>query len=136
MNKMPTVADFMDHEFVKFSPDMSVATAIESLLKNAMTGAIVINDKQELVGVLSEKECLQKITQDAYHRTPEGNVAEYMQTEGIQTLSPDADIIEASQTFVKNNFRRMPVIKDGKVVGQITRRDILRGMQDFYQKHN
>ena len=136
MDKMPIVSDFMDHEFVKFTPDMSVATAIESLLKHAMTGAVVTNNQNELVGVLSEKECLQKITQDAYHRTPEGSVADYMQTDGIQTIAPDTDIIEASQAFVKNTFRRMPVVQDGKVVGQITRRDILRGMQDFYQQRN
>lgn len=136
MDKMPIVSDFMDHEFVKFTPDIPVATAIESLLKHGMTGAVVVDSDGKLVGILSEKECLQKVTQDAYHRTPEGSVAEYMQTRDLQTVAPDKDIIDASQIFVQNTFRRLPVVKDSKVVGQITRRDILRGMQDFYKKHN
>lgn len=133
---MPVVSDFMDHNFTTLTADSSIATAIDTLLKQGMTGAVVVDSNHRLVGILSERECLQKITQDAYHRTPEGSVADYMQTAQIQTIGPDTDIIEAAQVFIANTFRRLPVIDNGKVVGQITRRDILRGMQEFYGKKN
>lgn len=132
MPKIPIVEDFMDKVFVKLKPDMSISEAVEILLKKQMTGATVVNKKGELIGILSEKDCLKILLYDSFHSTPDGLVKDYMQPE-VETVESTVDIISVAQKFLKSTFRRLPVVDDGKLVGQITRRDILRGMRKYHK---
>jgi CBS domain-containing protein len=121
----PHVRDFMDKSFITLSPDMDVYRAIEVLLESKITGAAVVDSKENLVGVLSEKDCLRTLVHGAYSSLPGGKVADFM-TKEVVTIHPDLDIFTVADKFLKVTFRRLLVVQDKKLVGQITRRDLLR----------
>ena len=89
----------------------------------------VVDEEGNLVGVISEGDCLKEIVRGKYNNTPSlpAMVSDYMATE-ILSISPDKNIFEAANTFLRLRFRRFPVIKEGKLVGQISQRDIMRAV--------
>lgn len=129
MEELPKVADMMDKVFTTLKPDMPICEAVDILMKKKMTGAIVVDDKNNLVGILSEKDCLRILLYDTFHDEPNSQVKHLMHTDPI-TVPSDQDIISTAQLFLNSTFRRLPVVDGGKLVGQITRRDILRGMRE------
>ena len=128
MSDVPTVREFMDKTFITLHPEMDVYKAIDILLANKITGAAVVDEREKLVGVLSEKDCLQTLVHGLYSSLPGGQVRDYM-TRKVTTISPELDVFTTADLFLKNTFRRLLVVEDDKLVGQITRRDLLRVIQ-------
>jgi predicted transcriptional regulator len=124
----PHVSDYMDKSFITLQPDMDVYKAIQILLDGKITGAAVVDDKENLVGILSEKDCLRTLIHDAYSNLPSAKVSDYM-TKNPVTIHPDLDVFTVADIFLNRTFRRLLVVKEGKLVGQITRRDLLRAIQ-------
>jgi CBS domain-containing protein len=127
MSQIPTVADFMDTKFTKLSPDTELKSALTTLLKNKLLAALVVEDDNKLVGILSEKDCLKVLVHKAYDQRPWGLVKDYMHEvpEAIPSTMP---VPVAVELITEHRSRRFPVVDDGKLVGQITRRDLLLGM--------
>ena len=125
LRRLPIVRDFMDTRVHTVRPEDDILAAIGSLLKNRVTGAPVTDETGSLVGMLTEKDCLKLITQGAGAELPQGTVGSFMTTE-IVTIPPDMDVYFAAGLFLKHSFRRLPVIEDGRLVGAITRFDLLR----------
>lgn len=130
MASAPTVEEFMDKTFVTFTPEMDVYKAINILLEKGLTGAAVIDEKKRVVGILSEKDCLRTLVYDAYSNLPKGQVKDFM-TSPVLHVSPEMDIVSVASIFLKQSFRRLLVIRHGELVGQITRRDLLRVIQNL-----
>jgi len=131
---MPHVRDFMDKTFIKLDPEMDVYNAIEIMLKSGITGAAVVDNKERLVGVLSEKDCLRTLVHGAYSLLPSGKVSDFM-TKSVDTIHPDLDIFTVADKFLNCTYRRLLVVdKDNNLVGQITRRDLLRAIQKLHTK--
>ncbi len=128
MHVTPHVSDYMDKSFVTLTPDMDVYKAIDIMIDKKITGAAVVDEKGNLVGVLSEKDCLRTLVHAAYSGLPAGKVSDFMTTRVI-TISPDLDVFTVADQFLKINHRRLLVVKNNKLVGQITRRDLLRAIQ-------
>ena len=124
----PHVSDYMDKSFITLKPDMDVYKAIQILLDGKITGAGVVDDREYLVGILSEKDCLRTLVHGAYSNLPSGKVSDYM-TKNPVTIHPDLDVFTVADIFLNSTFRRLLVVKEGKLVGQITRRDLLRAIQ-------
>lgn len=133
MAKMYTVSDFMDRQYTTLQPDTPLHRAIDVLLDKGLIGAMVVDENGKLVGVLSEKDCLKILLQDAFHLSPDATVSHYMH-QPEQTIPSSTGVVEAAQMFLANTYRRMPVVDRGRLVGQITRRDLLRGMRDIILK--
>ncbi len=129
MNKV-AVRDFMARKLITFRPDTNIYAAISTLVRNGISGAPVVGDQGELLGVLSEKDCLRVLANGVFHHYPAGPVSEYM-TQAVMTVHPDTDMFTVADIFLKNIFRRLPVVEDGKVVGQISRRDVLRAVEEI-----
>jgi len=129
MSQIPTVADFMDTKFTKLSPDTELKSALTTLLKNKLLAALVVEDDNKLVGILSEKDCLKVLVHKAYDQRPWGLVKDYMHEvpEAIPSTMP---VPVAVELITEHRSRRFPVVDDGKLVGQITRRDLLLGMHN------
>lgn len=127
------VADYMTRRLVTFKPDTNVVEAMRSLLKHSISGAAVVDDHGALVGILSEVDLMDVIIQDSYYDESVGIVADYMKSP-VDTISPDLDIYQLAERFSKEHRRRFPVVKDGKLLGQISRRDVLRAMEEFLSK--
>lgn len=125
-----TVADYMARDVISFRPDQEIGDAIDVMLKKRVSGGPVLNEKRELVGVLSEKDCLKVLLQSSYHNIPSGKgvVKDYM-SENVKTIDIDTDIITAANEFMSTIYRRFPVTDNGIVRGQISRRDVMKAAQ-------
>ncbi|GGH88689.1 CBS domain-containing protein [Pseudomonas fluvialis] len=130
MLKSIKVGDYMTRHLVTFRSDMDLFTAINRLLEHNISGAPVVDSQGHLIGLLSEGDCLRGILAGAYHEEVGGNVSAYMARE-VETVTSQTDIIEASERFLRGRRRRLPVVDDGVLVGQISRHDVLRAVKEF-----
>lgn len=129
------VRDYMTRHLVTFKEETDLFTAIQRLLEHHISGAPVIDEQGELVGLLSEGDCLRGILSGAYYEAIGGNVGTYM-TRSVETVSPETDIIEVSERFLRTRRRRLPVVEGNRLVGQISRSDVLRAVKAFAQHDN
>ncbi len=129
--KSAPVRDFMATDLVTVTPDMDIHRAIRILLERQISGVPVIGENGELVGILSVKDCLKIAFSASYHQEWAGRVSEFMSAE-VQTIESDTDIVEAAEIFLKNRYRRFPVVTDGRVVGMISRYDVLRALEELW----
>ncbi len=129
MEHIPVVKNYMITRLITLTREMDVYFAIGLLLKNRISGAPVIDDDQNLVGILSEKDCLRIFANGSFYDMPGGPVSKFM-TEAVLTVKPNSDLFSVVDVFLQHNFRRMPVVEGNKLVGQISRRDVLRAIQD------
>ncbi len=127
-----TVRDFMAKHLITFSPDMNVYAAIDTLLKNKISGAPVVDENGEIIGMLSEIDCMHTILEASYYNTPGALVADLMSTK-VTTVDANMSIVSLAEKFINNSYRRYPVVEDGKLVGQISRRDVLRAIQKIHK---
>lgn len=130
MLKSIKVGDYMTRHLVTFRSDMDLFTAINRLLEHNISGAPVVDSQGHLIGLLSEGDCLRGILAGAYHEEVGGNVSAYMARE-VEIVTSQTDIIEASERFLRGRRRRLPVVDDGVLVGQISRHDVLRAVKEF-----
>ena len=124
------VRDYMAGRLVTFKPDMDVLDAIQELVKHRIAGAPVVNDQGELVGMLSELDCTKVALNAGYYGDWGGPVSEYMTPE-VQTVDAEMNIIDLAQKFLDTGFRRFPVLRGNRLVGQISRRDVLRALGEL-----
>lgn len=124
---MRTIGDIMATELVTFTPETSIHDAIHVLLERRISGAPVVDEAGKLVGVLSKKDCLKIVFSTSYHGDRGGPVSEFM-SEPVETLEPELDLVSAAQHFLESHFRRFPVLRDGRLVGQVSRCDILKAL--------
>jgi CBS domain-containing protein len=119
----------MDTEVPTLTPDIGIADAVDFLINQRVTGAPVIDSNGDLVGIVTEKDCLKLLAMgDASSDVPKGTVAEFMSTD-LRTVPPRMNVYFAAGMFLNDHVRRFPVVEDGKLVGAITRFDILRAIQ-------
>ena len=117
----------MAKELITFQSDTLIETAMETFLTNKISGAPVLDDKGNLVGVLSEKDCMRTLFEATYYNNLGGFVKEYMSTD-LTTINIHDTLSNVTDQFIKSRFRRFPVMEGEKLVGQISRRDILRAI--------
>ena len=125
MARLPVVRDHMDRHAATLRPESDILDAIGFLLEKRVTGAPVVDKSGRLVGILTEKDCLRLVAAGVEGNLPRGSVANFM-TANPETIPPEMDVYFAAGLFLKRNFRRFPVVEGGKLVGAITRFDILR----------
>ncbi len=125
--KSALVRDYMAGRLVTFKPDMDVLDAIHELLHNRIAGAPVVDDQGDLLGMLSELDCLKVALNAGYYGDSGGPVSEYM-TPDVETVDADMNIIDLAQKFLQYGYRRFPVLRNNRLVGQISRRDVLRAL--------
>ena len=127
--KTKRVRDFMANHYTTVSPEQSLATAVRTLLEYHQSAAPVVNAQQELVGLLSEADCMRTTLLEGYFNEGVALVKDQM-TEATETVSPDEELSSVSEMFLKNCRRMMPVVEAGVLVGIVSRRDILKALID------
>ena len=124
------VADYMTRKLVTFGPDTNVVEAMRIFLEKRISGAPVVSGDGTLLGILSEVDLMQVVIQDSYYDESLGVVSDYMK-HPVETIDPGMDIYTLAERFIREGRRRYPVVKEGRLVGQISRRDVLRAAEEF-----
>lgn len=126
------VRDHMTRAVVTLDADMEVLKALTVLAAHDIAGAPVLGRDGELLGVLTEKDCLERALAAAYHSEYGGLVAEHMSAPAV-TLDPGDGLVQAAEQFVALPYHRFPVTEDGNLVGIISRRDVIQALAAVWQ---
>jgi len=132
MNGRPRIKTYMSSELVTLTPDLEINRAMHLLVENRISGAPVLDETGNLVGMLSQKDCLKAALHASYYREWGDTVADYM-SDHAQTLDAELDLVEAAEAFLASSFRRFPVMSEGRLVGQISRSDLLKALAGNWQ---
>lgn len=144
------VSDIMTPNVLSVPPDESVVTAARLMLQKQISGLPVIDDRGHLVGIVTEGDFLRRAETGTARQRPRwieffmgvGRLAdEYVQLSGrkvsdvmtheVQTVPPDAPLEQAVRLMERHNIKRVPVVDNGKVIGIITRADLLHAVASF-----
>lgn len=135
MSRELQLSDYLRDNPVKVKPDMDLFEAIDVIISSKITGVCVVDDNDNLVGVLSELDCLRAVLSAYYdNQTRVGSVADFM-TREVVTSGSHEDIVDVAEAMLKSGHRRRPVVdQHGSLVGQVTCRQLLQGFKAFYQR--
>ena len=122
----------MATKLITFTPDTLIGSAINSFLENKISGTPAVDEKGNLIGMLSEKDCLRTLFESSYYNNPSSYVKDYMSTE-LTTINLYDSLSEVAQKFLDLRFWRFPVLDNRKLVGQIRRRDVLKVIDNLTQ---
>ncbi len=129
--KLLSARDIMTSPGIVLRPEMHLFRAIPIMVKNNITGCPVTDSHAKLLGILSELDCMKVLASDAFYSddyTSDILVSHYM-TADVLTIAPDMGIFRIANLFFEHTLRRIPVIEEGRLIGQITRREVLKGVQ-------
>ncbi len=126
-----TARDIMTTSLVTLDQNTSLLEAMQLLTRRGISGAPVIDGDSRLVGILSEADCLRAIASgefysEAYYE--ETSVQQYM-TKASFTIPPELGVYRVAQIFLDHGVRRLPVVDGDQLLGQVSRRDVLRGIE-------
>lgn len=125
------VKDYMKKDLLTLRPDMDVLRAANQLIKSGISGAPVLDSHGRLVGILTERDCMKVALQGFYHGEPGGLVQRHMSPEP-EYVGPEQSILTLVERFINGSFQRYPVVDNGRLVGVISRSDVMRAMAKYY----
>ncbi len=124
------VRDYMAGQLITFKPETEIMDAIHELVHHRVAGAPVVDDKGDLVGMLSELDCMKVALNAGYYGDWGGPVSDYMTT-AVESVDAEMNIVDLAQKFLDSGYRRFPVLRNNRLVGQISRRDALRALSEL-----
>lgn len=130
MLKSLRVRDYMSTHLPTLKADQNIFVAVERMLEHRTSGLAVLDEHGALVGYLSDGDCLRAVVAGIYHEEAGGLVGSYMTAE-VESVSAQRSILEVAELFSRAHRRRLPVLEDGRYVGEISRHDVLRAVRQF-----
>lgn len=126
MQTSKTAKDIMIRAVTTLGAQMSISEACEIVDRHNMTGAPVVDEKNKLIGFLSQKDCLKFLLDLKYYNDGPKAVANYM-SKTVMTVDESESILYLCELFIKNNYLMYPVIDDeGLLLGIVTREILFR----------
>ena len=114
-NESLKVSDYMTRDLITFKPEQSVEEVIESLINNKISGGPVVNERNELVGIISEGDCLKQISDSRYYNMPmEQDTVEKRMIKNVETIDGNMNVFDAAKKFLDSKIRRFPMVEEGK----------------------
>lgn len=127
--KITKASDIMTKDVITASRDMSVTEVMKTILREATSGLPVVDSDGMLQGMISEIDLVNSMLSG---NAADTSVAEIMST-NVKAFPPDATCAEIASCFITTKLRRVPIVDQGKVVGIVSRRDVLRELLDSYE---
>jgi CBS domain-containing protein len=127
MTKALHARDIMVTKLTTLSPDTKLLDAASLLIKKGISGAPVVDQDGNLIGVFSEKDVMSALIDVAYDEFPSAEVSSYMSRE-LRAITEDVDLLAIAQIFKTEGRRRLPVVRGQQLVGQISRRDVMKSV--------
>ncbi|TXE12768.1 CBS domain-containing protein [Seonamhaeicola algicola] len=126
------VSDYMTRNLITFTPDQTIESVMEALIKNRISGGPVVNENNELIGVISEGDCIKQISESRYYNLPmQDKTIEKHMAKNIETIDGNMNIFDAANKFLNAKRRRFPIVENGKLVGQISQKDVLKAAMEL-----
>lgn len=123
------VSDYMTETPMTITAETSIMAAVGLLVEHDISSVIVIDANFTPIGILTERDCIRTALQAGYFDEGAGNVRDYMTT-NITTARPEDSLMDIAQLFADSPFRRCPVVAEGRLVGMISRRNVLRALSE------
>lgn len=124
------VKDYMDQNPHAIQQSASVCDVVKLLTKDLTTGAPVVDEQNNLVGFISEQDCIRELLNEAFYAEESKAVIKLMVTK-VLTVNPDTSIIEVAENMSKGPPKNYPVVDHGKLVGILSRRSVLEALMDY-----
>ncbi len=121
------VKDYMDRNPHAILVNSSIRDVVAFLMKEKVTGVPVIDSDNNLVGFVSEQDCIKQMLNDAFY-CEESNPVSSVMKPNVKTVSPDTSIVEVAEAMSKGPPKNYPVCQDGKLIGLISRSLILKAL--------
>jgi CBS domain-containing protein len=133
---LPTAADLMQSRLHTVSPDARIEEAVRLLLSKGYAAAPVVDAEGRLLGVVSEHDCIRVLCEAIAEGWPSGLVRDHMSKE-LDTVAPTDDVLTLSNRFTQGRHRRLLVAENGRLVGLIARRDLMRALEgiEWHRTH-
>jgi CBS domain-containing protein len=131
MLKSLNLRDYILPNPVKVKPGDNVMDAMRTIIDNKISGVCVVDGDGNLVGVLSEMDCLRGVLAATYNNTGIGLVQEHMTKENLLVAHPEENMLDVAQDMLLKGNRRRPVLENGRLIGQITCRQLLSAVKQF-----
>ncbi|MBK1705283.1 CBS domain-containing protein [Halochromatium glycolicum] len=132
MIETKTAKQAMSRGLVTLRPEMDVLEALRILIEQRLSGAPVTDQVGNLVGILTERDCMQIALGAGYYSEDGGHVANFMSPD-VVTVDANTPVTEVAERFASSNFRRLPVMEQGRLIGIISRRDVLKQLEVAWQ---
>jgi CBS domain-containing protein len=142
-------ADVMTRTIITVRPQTSLAEAVKRMLENGVSGLVVVDERERVVGILSEGDLLRRAETQTERRRPHwlelllgprrlahefvrahGRVIEEVMSPEVITVEEDTPLVEIVELFEERGIKRVPVLRDEELVGIVTRADLLRALLD------
>ena len=130
-----TAADVMTTKLVKLHPEQDVFHAVSLLVKHSISGAPVVDSDGRLMGMFTERCCLEVLLDATYESLPSSEVGSFMIEDPV-AIQENMTLFSVAQMFISRPIRRLPVLRDGKLVGQVSRRDVIRHAEKLIKPVN
>ena len=126
------VSDYMTKDLITFSPNQTIESVMQAIIKHRISGGPVVNDKNELIGVISEGDCIKQISESRYYNMPmQDKTIEKHMALNVETIDGNMNIFDAANKFLQAKRRRFPIVENGKLVGQISQKDVLKAAMEL-----
>ena len=120
------VRDIMTKNIICFREDQTIHDVMKALIKHRISGGPVVDKNLALIGIISEGDCMKEISDSRYFNMPIlDKTVGYFMTKEVETLPANMTLFDAASTFHKTGRRRFPVLDNGQLVGQVSRKDVV-----------
>ncbi len=131
MNQPLTAKDYMTRNVRTTTAETDIDQAVSLLVSERISGMPVLDSDGKLVGILTTRDCLKIAFSTSYHKDSGGLVSDFMSA-NIETINTDADIVEVAELFVNSRYHQFPVTNQGRLVGLISRYDVLKALAELW----
>ena len=125
------VRDYLATRLFTLAPATEILHAVHLLVENNISGAPVIDEDGKLVGMFTERDFMRVALDASYYESYGGRVEEYM-SKNVVTINPEESIVALARRFIDNAWRRYPVVENDRLIGQISRRDVMRALDELW----
>lgn len=121
-------SDYMTKKLITFKAEQPIEEVIDTLIANKISGGPVVNDKNELIGIISEGDCMKQISESRYYNLPidKSNTVSKAMMRNVETINGNMNIFDLANKFLESKRRRFPIVENGKLIGQISQKDVLK----------
>lgn len=123
---MIELKDFMSKPVIWVKPDDKLTKAVTKMVKHGVGDVVVSHNGRYPCGIITERDILQKVTAKG-RDVNKVFVREFM-TKRVKSLPVNSTVMEVSRLMAKGNFRRVVLMRNGKMAGIMTSRDLIRMM--------